>query len=291
LQARVRCLEMNQQTSKSSEQEISMLFQAAVIKLDGIDTHAKKQKTQIVQDLARDLEEKIPLDTIAIEIIHQLRGHVSERLIHDCLDEKYKRKHLVDNAKKQKHRKRMTNEDLAAPVPLEQQVEKGEIMVDAAGNEVAPIAAHHTNYNSLDYSELQRIDEEQGQGHKKCNNCDLLQRKCEQLQLKIEDYEDVVRIHTSITTAEEITYSITDGYLHFEFSVPFEPLRLHMISASNSNRPVDRVWFTGKLNHETGNVVDVRIGKTTDSDTMDVKKESKTSVVTNDDTLNDITGD
>jgi hypothetical protein len=62
-----------------------------------------------------------------------------------------------------------------------------------------------------------------------------------------------------------------------------------MITTINSNRSVDRVWFTGKLNRETGKVVDVRMGKTID--TRDIKKESKTSAVLKDDTLNDITGD
>ena len=100
--------------------------------------------------MAKALEGKIPTYRIAIEIVHQLHGKVSERLVHDCLDEKYKRKYLVDNAKKQKHRKRIANEDLAAPVPLEQQVRKAEIIVDTAGNEVAPITGHDTNYNSFD---------------------------------------------------------------------------------------------------------------------------------------------
>jgi hypothetical protein len=38
---------MNQQTSKSAEQEISMLFQTAAIKLEKIEIHAKKEKTEL----------------------------------------------------------------------------------------------------------------------------------------------------------------------------------------------------------------------------------------------------
>ncbi|MFZ0513956.1 MAG: hypothetical protein WAM14_20280 [Candidatus Nitrosopolaris sp.] len=73
---------------------------------------AKKEKTQIVQDLAKAIEGKIPTDRIAIEIVHQLWGKISERLIHDCLDEKYKEKHRVED------RKHQSTEDLAALVQV-----------------------------------------------------------------------------------------------------------------------------------------------------------------------------
>jgi hypothetical protein len=101
---------------KSNEEEISLCFQVAIKRLEKVDADAKKEKTQIVQDLAKSLEGKIPTDRIANEIVHQLRGKVSERLIHDCLDEKYKQKHRVENARKQK-RKHQSTEDLAALVP------------------------------------------------------------------------------------------------------------------------------------------------------------------------------
>jgi hypothetical protein len=34
----------------------------------------------------------------------------------------------------------------------------------------------------------------------------------------------------------------------------------------------DRVWFKGRFNHKTGEVVDVRIGRTSDTDTRDVSR-------------------
>ena len=172
---------MQEDSSRTNENEIFLCFQVARKKLDKVDADAKKEKIQIVRDLARALEGKIPTDRIAVEIVHQLRGKVSERLIHGCLDEKYKCKYIVDNAKKQKHRKRITNENLAAPVPLEQQVQKGEIMVDRAGNEVVPISAHDTNYNSFGYSGLLGREEE---GHKKCKKREVLEQKCEELPVQ-----------------------------------------------------------------------------------------------------------
>jgi hypothetical protein len=128
-------------------------------------------------------------------------------------------------------------------------------------------------------------------GHRKC---EVLQQKCEQLQSKLEDYEEVVRTHTSIKSAEELMHRSTDGFQQFEFSVPSEPLRQHMIAAFNSNRSETfKVWFNVRHNPETGEVIDVRIGRITDTDTTEVKNKGKTSDSTQlkDDTLNDITGD
>jgi hypothetical protein len=157
-------------------------------------------------------------------------------------------------------------------------------------NHIEASSAHNRSYDSFDNSELCG-EEEERESHIKCKNCEILQEKYEQLQSKLQGYEEAVRTHTSIKTAKELIYRNTDGYQRFEFSAPFEPLRQHMIAAFNSNSSVNRVWFTGKFNHKTGEVVDVRIGKIIDTDTTEVKKESKTSAVVKDDTLNDITGD
>jgi hypothetical protein len=150
------------------------------------------------------------------------------------------------------------------------------------------LTAHDTNYNSFDNGLPTK--EEETQGHRKCKGCALLQQKYAQLQSKVEDYEDVVRTYTPIKSAEELMHRSTDGYQQFEFSFPFEPLRQHMIATFNSNSSPNRVWFNGKFDHETGEVFDVRIGRITDTDTTEVKKESKTTVVLKDDTLNDMTG-
>jgi hypothetical protein len=49
-------------------------------------------------------------DSICIESVTRLRGKVSSRFICECLDEKYKQKYRVENAKRQKSH----NESLAA---------------------------------------------------------------------------------------------------------------------------------------------------------------------------------
>ena len=95
-----------QKVKETLDAEISPLFDNAREKLDKTDKLAKETKKQIIIDLAKNLEGKIPTDTISMEIVNQLRGQVSERFIHECLDEKYKQKVRVDNARKQKQQKK-----------------------------------------------------------------------------------------------------------------------------------------------------------------------------------------
>ena len=54
--------------------------------------------------MAKDLEGKVPTHTISIEIVNQLRGRVSERFNHECLDDKYKQKYRAENAKKRRNK-------------------------------------------------------------------------------------------------------------------------------------------------------------------------------------------
>src|SRR5262249_50734587 len=109
---------------------------------------------------------------------------------------------------------------------------------------------------------------------------------CQAKATKIMELEEAlaVRTYTSIKSAEHIRRS-TDGYQQVEFSVSFEPLRRHMVYSNGINGAIrDRVWFTGRFNHKTGEVVDVRIGRITDAGT------TEDSSVLKDDTLNDMTG-
>ena len=112
------------------EKEIDYLFEEARQELAKVDENAKELKKDIVNKLAKKLEEKIRIDTICIEIVTQLHGDVSERFIRECLPEKYKQKHKVENAKKQKRKQREEYNNLAAETPLDN---KEVIIVDADG--------------------------------------------------------------------------------------------------------------------------------------------------------------
>jgi hypothetical protein len=85
--------------------------------------------------LAKDLEGKVPTDTISIEIVNQLRGRVSERFIHECLDNKYKQKYRAENAKKRKSKEeeKGNGQNLAAVALLNHETKRRVIVIDSEG--------------------------------------------------------------------------------------------------------------------------------------------------------------
>lgn len=96
----------------SEREEIAMVFRTAADKLDKVDNDAKKEKQQIVRDLAQDLEKFRPIDRIASEIVEELRKKVSKSVVYAALDEKYKTSYRVHNARKRK-KEREKDESLA----------------------------------------------------------------------------------------------------------------------------------------------------------------------------------
>ena len=66
-----------------------------------IDAIVDKKKRLIITELARNLEQEYPKNTICIEIVNQLRGLVSESFIRKCLYQKYKDTRRSQNAKQQ----------------------------------------------------------------------------------------------------------------------------------------------------------------------------------------------
>jgi hypothetical protein len=79
--------------------------------------------------LAKDLEGNVPTHTISIEIVNQLRGRVSERFIHECLDDK--QKYRAENAKKRRNKEeeKGNQEKNLAALPLLNRETKRKIMI------------------------------------------------------------------------------------------------------------------------------------------------------------------
>ena len=178
------CAGLRNWVPEANEEEIYSYFQEAIKKLEKVDADAKKEKKQIVQDLVKDLEGKIPTDRIAVEIVHQLRK-VSERLIHDCLDEKYKEKHSVENARKRRKHHQST-EDLAALVLLKDRNtdrQEKKVVIDTLGNEVvepqSPISKG-TDYG--DDSGREVISQTSPKDVNECEHCKIKDSRIEQLE-------------------------------------------------------------------------------------------------------------
>jgi hypothetical protein len=127
------------------QKEILNLFDNAKGKLDKLKKEEKeksrilkqeinKKKKDIVTELAQKLETIIPKTSIISSlIVKRLDGLVSQRLVHQCLPQKYKEEYRVNNAKKQKKReqKNGSKENLeeiksAAIMPLNQKAGREE---------------------------------------------------------------------------------------------------------------------------------------------------------------------
>jgi hypothetical protein len=65
-----------------------------------------------------------------------------------------------------------------------QETEIKKLSVDIAANKIGPITAQPTNY-ACAHDELERTEEEQIEGHKKCKRREVLQRKYSELQLQL----------------------------------------------------------------------------------------------------------
>jgi hypothetical protein len=174
----------------TNDKEISNLFEDAKDKIDKVEGQATEKKKQVITNLAKELEGKIPqTDTICIEIVNQLRGKISERFIRECLDEKYKQKIRAENAKKQKQQEKeyKISDKLAAVTPLNQaekeqevkeegQENKEVIIVDTDGKTFAEkkeiesfidkdnLNTKDENFDKLHYG-LQQLDQQKLQHH------------------------------------------------------------------------------------------------------------------------------
>ncbi len=157
------------------DKEITSLCDIARERLKNIDASAKQQKKEIIKELAKSLEGKIPTDTIAIEIKNQLEGEASLRYIDECLDKKYKQPHRHLNASKQKksnepHKsagpESSNEDDLAVLTPLKLDSKKKEeaISVDSSGQLLVHKDSNEDNFEEEEKDEKNDFKEYENSG-------------------------------------------------------------------------------------------------------------------------------
>jgi hypothetical protein len=259
---------------KSNEEEISSCFKAAIEKLDRVEADAEKEKTQIVKDLAKDLEGKIPTDRICNEIVHQLHGKkISPRTIRKCLDKKYKEKHRVENAQKQKSHE--NTKDLAAPVPLEQEKPKQQIAATQDCNVIineprSDTEAVSERIGTDDNGEAEpyttnQIKSDESTQCPETDNFDgtslLAQNKkgkriesdlekcpnCSVLRLQNQELEEALREATTMSTADTLhsTSNEASEILKLEYSLPYQYVQPYMAAEYKEGR--SNVWFSVEI--------------------------------------------
>jgi hypothetical protein len=163
----------------TNEKEVTAIFEWTRLEIDKITPFVNWKKQKIIKETALKLEGKIPTGTIAMEILKRLHGIVSERLIRNCLDEKYKVKYRSDNAKKQKKK----NNDLAAKKPL--------------SREMKPNMVHDTHWNTLNDDSNYNSNSNSVDDKPACPNCQLRESK-------ISGLEDALRKATGKSSADTI---------------------------------------------------------------------------------------
>jgi hypothetical protein len=287
--------------------ELDKIETDAKKKIDKVEAETKKAKSQIVQKLARDLEGKIPTDEISSDIIHQLHGRVSQRLVHDCLDEKYKKKHRVENARKQKKKQEQDLAALNKPLPL-----NSEIVVDNSGNETVepetrtrqPDLSAETGINvytsKSEPSSIAAQQEEVVNANRPqprpgigigsadqpvCEHCSTKDATIMELEQALKNLKTInsgTGNHIEASSAHSMSYNSFDNS---ELSREEEERKSHrkcknceilqqkyeqLQSKLQGYKEAVwfRIWFNGKFDRN-GKVVDVRIGKITDTDTTE----------------------
>ncbi len=262
--------------------EISLLVEDAIGKLEKVDAQAEGQKKQIVVDLAKSLEGKIPTDTIFMEIVDKLHGRVSPRFIRECLEEKYKQKARVDNARKQNRQPQCKIDNkLAALPPLNAVVGTEGITILDADN-LMPLSGNNADNKSsatvidasaadITIAELpyEQQEEQEQQIVKQINPKDKEEcQNCKDLYTKNLELEEALAKSNQMITADKMVSTSTDDHdkennneiLNFEFFMPYGELQKHMASLYQKASSVE-VWFCGKIHKNTRKVLSPKLGK------------------------------
>ena len=271
---------------ENSDAEISVLFKDARDKLEKIDVHAKQQKKQIVVELAKSLEGKIPTDAICMKITNQLLGRVSERFIRECLDEKYKQKPRVENARKQKKHNYLEDKEddldkLAAVTPLKQEPEKykitsveanGQVLVqmdednndkpfsdridDDSNEEYAEPSSPKFSYQKEHNRQLARKDHS---GQYECPSCNELYARNLELEEAFGKQNQFISADTIENPTNTNNVNTANNIVDFEFCEPLGELCNYLESLLQLGDS-DSVWFSGKIDTSTGKVISSEYG-------------------------------
>jgi hypothetical protein len=218
-------------TRTSEHEEIALLFRMATDKLDQVETNAKKEKQQIVRDLARDLEKFLPIDRIASEIVEELREKVSKSVVYAALDERYKTSYRVQNARKRKKEKEKKADSLAPTSELKQ------VIIDTSGHSTQQLVSEADSSDDYDNNKpLRQITETQDSRSGNVNETE-----------KVESSNaSVVDTDASQTSKQN---EATRYFSHI--SMPFERLRRDMYAVAQRTNGMGDVFWKLSINFTT----------------------------------------
>jgi hypothetical protein len=260
------------------DKKISLLCEDARDKLCNIDSNARVKKKQIIIDLAKDLEDKIPTGTISTEIVTQLRGQISERFIHECLPEKYKQKSRVEHARKQK--KNQAIDKLAAVTPLnpieekeKEEKNKQAILVDVDGrasiqdNENRELTKDPENVSINKSLKISAYQQQQ----QSTQDQEIEEESFQEIYQENHNLnEDEKTNQISTTTSEDektsenkdsIDINNNKNIITFEFSMPFGKIRRYVTPLYEMLGEHGLIWFHGRIDKRTTKVIYSNFGR------------------------------
>jgi len=217
------------------------LKQEERIEHDNVRNHKNKKKREMVVEFAERLDKLTSQkDIISSIIVKTLKGLVSKSLIHECLPAKYKQKHRIDNAKKQK--KNVKIEHNLAPLSAlnqpqheieEEEQKKKQMMTVTIGPDGRSYIQSENNGEPS-------------------NN----------------EQEDILDKPNSLTDTSNKS-EITEGapvendkdILSFEFSWSFNELRNYLTPLYSKIGDNGRIWFSGSIDINTGKVISQHFGR------------------------------
>ena len=222
-------------------------------------------------------------ESICEEIKNALRDEITEKVVSSRNIEMYCPSKWKQKTKPKNERISFSNK---------KGKEKEPIAMDNSGNPVEnspPSPNEYMDNNNNENGKLQISNH--------CERCEILEKRCEILQVKVDDYEDALKKASPITPADKITtnddkdtrsnsilqYRKSDAenskysfnqMLDFEASVPWKTMQRHLNFIYKSGKPLE-VWFNGKIDRITGNVITAYPGRISERNKIENEEDSE----------------
>ena len=224
-------------------------------------------------------------ESICEEIKNVLQDEIAEKVISSRNIEMYCPSKWKRKTKPKNERISFSNKQVKENEP---------IAIDNDGNPVEnspPSSNEHLDNNNNDSRKLQISNH--------CEKCEILEKRCEILQVKVDDYEDALKKASPIMSADQITTtndkdnslnsnlpyekfdtntskSHSNQVLDFEASVPWITMQRHLNFIYKSGKPLE-VWFNGKIDRITGNVITAYPGRISERNKIENEEDSETT--------------
>lgn len=227
----------------SDKQRLDQLFADMNEGIAKVDADSLNTKMGIVKNTAQRIEEEglLPVERIANEIVHQLKGKISPTYVRKNLDDKYKDSRQSTNAKKQKK----VGDTSVATKSIEPQVKpSSEVEVAKADaiilKGVNERVAEPTNINNIaeqtpELGDLKNIGSEHS------------------TVLQLPFYNESTTTENS-TTKESPRLQLVTGY-NFQVLIDWEELLLKISNAHSKN--IKNFWLSGRIQHGTKKLLDM----------------------------------